>query len=169
MEYSATEDKCYCYPCRNFPPTSGIHIETAFTKDGFSNWKTACEKGRGFKQHGKSQNHIYSMNKWAEFKKRKDTNTSILQTMNAAYAKTIDENRHYLKVVCEVLLFTATQSVAQRGHRETSESDNRGNFVELMSLIATKDPIVLEKMGRGNSKYLAHSVSKTLSIPTTLI
>jgi hypothetical protein len=101
------------------------------------------------------------MNKWAEFKRRKDSDKSIRVIMNEASAKVIADNRHYLKAVCEALLFTATQNIAQRGHQETSESDNRGNFVELMNLIATRDSIVKEKMSCGNRKYLAHSVSNT--------
>ena len=62
--------------------------------------------------------------------------------------------RKYIKTVAEVLLLMATQNIAQRGHRETEGADNRGNFLEILEMIAKHDPVVQKKMkGKQNAKY----------------
>ena len=40
------------------------------------------------------------------------------------------ENRRYLSAVIDVLKFTATHRLAQRGHNESDDSPNSGNFLE---------------------------------------
>ena len=74
------------------------------------------------------------------------------------------ENRHYLKTVCEILRLSATQNVAQRGHRESAESQNRGNFLEILDLISTRDDVVRKRVefGPQNAKYTHHSVQNAV-------
>ena len=74
------------------------------------------------------------------------------------------ENRHYLKTVCEILRLSATQNVAQRGHRESAESRNRGNFLEILDLISTRDDVVRKRVefGPQNAKYTHHSVQNAV-------
>ena len=50
--------------------------------------------------------------------------------------KVAEVYRHYLKIVCEVLLFTATQKIAQR------ESGSVVLFIEMSILILRISPIV---------------------------
>ncbi|KAL4119154.1 hypothetical protein QTP88_012001 [Uroleucon formosanum] len=57
-----------------------------FYKIGFKNWKKALDKNAGIKGHNKSSIH-----------------------------KTFKENRYYISVIAEILLFTACQNIAQRG------------------------------------------------------
>ena len=54
----------------------------------------------------------------------------------------IARNRHYLKTVCEILLLCSYQEIALRGHREDELSANRGNFLEILSLVAKHDETV---------------------------
>ena len=46
LEYSRGRDAAYCYPCRLFTTESGRYSET-FTKNGFCDWKHACN-GKGW-------------------------------------------------------------------------------------------------------------------------
>lgn len=57
--------------------------------------------------------------------------------------------------VCDVLRFCCKQEIALRGHDESSESSNRGNFLELMSLLTRYNPIVHDRFLNGpqNAKY----------------
>ena len=41
-----------------------------------------------------------------------------------AFIKQVKENRHYVKTIAEVMLLTATQNMAQRGHRENLNIEN---------------------------------------------
>ena len=64
----------------------------------------------------------------------------ILSKLQESHKQDVKENRDYLKVIIECLMFTAQQNIAQRGHDEqrdglSNSSDvNRGNFLELIHL-----------------------------------
>jgi hypothetical protein len=42
-------------------------------------------------------------------------------------------------------MYTATQNIAQRGHRENEQSSNRGNFLELLKLFRNTIPLLKKK------------------------
>ena len=69
-----------------------------------------------------------------------------------------------MKTICEVLLLTATQNLPQHGHRESEESTNRGNFLEILKLVASHDEIVQKRLTEGpqNAKYKHHSIQDAL-------
>ena len=58
LEYSDKLDVCYCFPCCKFGANNDR--EFVFTKQGFSNWKTALEKDKGFTKHASSHCHLKS-------------------------------------------------------------------------------------------------------------
>ena len=80
------------------------------------------------------------MAKWIDSRANKKRNTSILSKLQESHKHDVKENREYLKVIIECLMFTAQQNIAQRGHDEqrddlSNSSDvNRGNFLELIHL-----------------------------------
>ena len=80
------------------------------------------------------------MAKWIDSRANKKRNTSILSKLQESHKHDVQENREYLKVIIECLMFTAQQNIAQRGHDEqrdglSNSSDvNRGNFLELIHL-----------------------------------
>ena len=120
-------------------------------------------KDGGFKVHEKSEGHINAMFAWGEHKKAILTDSSILDALNEAYNKKVQENRKYIKTVAEVLLLTSTQNIAQRGHRETEGADNRGNFLEILEMIAKHDPVVQKKMkGKQNAKYTSSVIQNEI-------
>ena len=113
-------------------------------------------KDGGFKLHEKSEGYVSAMYAWREHKKAMITDSSIRNVMNEAYKRKVQENRKYIETVAEVLLLTATQNIAQRGHCKTQEEEfcNKGNFLAILEMIAKHDPVVQEKMmGRKNAKY----------------
>ena len=58
-------------------------------------------------------------------------------------------------MVAEVLLLCSRQEISFRGHDKSSESLNKGNFKEILSLVAKNDPVVAEKFfyGPRNALY----------------
>lgn len=74
---------------------------------------------------------------WTEYKRSATTSSSLLSSLGNKYDKLVKANRKYIKTVAEVLLLTATQNIAQRGHRDTD--GNKGNFLAIMELIAKND------------------------------
>ena len=48
-----------------------------------------------------------------------------------------NENTKNLKIIIKLVLFCARQGIAFRGHDETNESSNKGNFIELIELVSS--------------------------------
>lgn len=74
---------------------------------------------------------------WTEYKRSATTSSSLLSSLGNKYDKLVKANREYIKTVAEVLLLTATQNIAQQGHRDTD--GNKGNFLAIIELIAKHD------------------------------
>lgn len=73
----------------------------------------------------------------------------------------MEENRHYVKT--NVLLLTATQNVAQRVHRESSDSKNKGNFLATPNEIAKHDQFIQKRMDAyRNAKYTSHQIQNKI-------
>ncbi|KAF3856817.1 hypothetical protein F7725_017540 [Dissostichus mawsoni] len=162
LEYSPSKDSSHCYACRHFSLPSAS--ESVFTSEsGFSHWKKAMFKDGGFKLHEKSEYHINAMFAWNEHKRVALTDSSIVDMINKEYRKKVEENRSYIKTVADVLRLTATQNIAQRGHRESEESDNKGNFLEILEMIAKNNAVVAKKnKAQGDAKYTSSTIQNEI-------
>ncbi len=69
---------------------------------------------------------------WKDYETAVKKNITLLNVLNKEHDKQIKDNWEYMKTIAEVLLLTATQNIAQRGHDESAESDNRGNFIAIV-------------------------------------
>ena len=91
---------------------------------------------------------------------------SISTLHDANHHKLVQENRHYLKVICEILLLTAQQKIAQhKTGRSFRVADiniealdyglSCGNFLAILALVVKHDPVVAAKIriGPRNAKY----------------
>ena len=68
------------------------------------------------------------------------------------HKKQTQENHDYNKSVAEVLLLTATQNIAQRGHRETVQSGNKRNFLATLEDLGNHNTVVKKKLKTGHAK-----------------
>jgi len=82
------------------------------------------------------------MQAWSQYKLNAKHHVSIAQRMDSSRMQIISDNRHYLKALVRVLLLCALQEIGLRGHRECTDASNRGNFLEILALVASHDPIV---------------------------
>ena len=62
LHYDEDKDAVFYLTCLKAAETNSLSVQSliqgdAFTKKGFSNWKKACEKSRGFKKHQTSKAH----------------------------------------------------------------------------------------------------------------
>ena len=80
------------------------------------------------------------MLKWINAKSNQKMNNTILNQLDSQHQVAIKKNRQYLKVIIEILMFTAQQNIAQRNLEECRQNIheisnvNRGNFIELLNL-----------------------------------
>ena len=113
-----------------------------FTKAGFSDWKHAVGKNGILQGHAGCYSHILAMQSWNQYKKNEKLGTSVVNQLDSTRSKQIYSNRYYLKSIAETLLQTSCLKIALRGHDESKSSVNRGNFLEIFSVIARYDPLV---------------------------
>ena len=167
LEYSVEKDACYCYPCRLFGSARAIgssRPETAFTLTGFSDWKHATGKKGILICHSNSFSHKESMVAWEQYRITSERGTSILNRINSSWETTIANNQHYIKTISEILLFCSRQEIGIRGHREDKSSRNRGNFLELLDLVAKHDTVIQQKITNTpqNAKYISPQIQNDL-------
>ena len=167
LEYSVEKDACFCYPCRLFGSASAIgssRPETAFTSTGFKDWKHATGKKGILVCHSNSFSHKESMVAWEQYRVTTERGTSILNRINSSWETTLANNRHYIKTIAEILLFCSRQEIGIRGHREDKSSMNRGNFLELVDLVAKHDTVVQQKIANApqNATYLSPQIQNDL-------
>jgi len=90
-------------------------------------------------------------------------NCHIRNVLEVQTSDQIMKNRLRFKTSIDTIRFLSLQSYAFRGHDESTESRNQGNFLEMIKLIASYndevEKIVLEN-DPYNSKYTSHKIQK---------
>uniref|UniRef100_A0A673HRZ6 TTF-type domain-containing protein n=1 Tax=Sinocyclocheilus rhinocerous TaxID=307959 RepID=A0A673HRZ6_9TELE len=134
-------------------------LDKSVFESGFNNWKKATYKEGGFRIHARSECHKQAMVAWKDYETAVKNNRTLLNVLNKEHDKQIKDNREYMKTIAEVLLLTATQNIAQRGHDESAESDNRGNFIAILETIAKHDKTLKKRLHSiHNAKYTSKAI-----------
>ncbi len=140
LEYSVKTDVCYCFPCRLFGSNSGgskSRPVQVFTVTGFRSWKHATGMKGSLTVHDSSSAHQQAVVAWEMYNVTAKSNTTVIDQLGNAREELMRKNRHYIKSIAEVLLLCSRQDIPLRGHRESPESANRGNFLEILLLVAS--------------------------------
>ena len=163
LEYSIKKNMAFCFPCYLFDTVPSKH--PTFTTDGFQTWKRInCGKKCTFVQHEGEHNsqHSFAMQRWNNLI---DSSRHIDKVMNTFSIQEILQNRLRLKTSLETVKWLAMQGCAFRGHDESMNSTNRGNFIEMIKLQAKVNQeiagIVLENSPQ-NAKYTSPKIQKEL-------
>lgn len=166
LEYSICKDAVFCFYCRHFGRESKSCV---FRTEGFCQWNKCfgTPEHNRLTMHEKSNDHIFSIERYNAYKNMKKSGNSkqnVVSLLDNAHQQEVRNNRHYMRVICDILRLTGCQNLAQRGHFENERSMNRGNFLELLSLVARSDPIVNEKLTNNpqNAKYTSHQMQDAL-------
>jgi len=61
---------------------------------------------------------------------------SIATIIDTKYKESVKKNRQYITILLDNLLFCCRQGIPIRGHDESIESSNKGNFIELLHQVA---------------------------------
>ncbi|XP_074535563.1 LOW QUALITY PROTEIN: zinc finger MYM-type protein 1-like [Halichoeres trimaculatus] len=78
-------------------------------------------------------------------------------TSQSNYKPHILDRREYLKRIAAVTAFLGKQGIAFRGHNESLESSNKGNFIECMQLLEKFDPFLQKYKPASCATYLSPS------------
>ena len=160
LEFSLIDKSAYCFPCFLFSRTHAQRGSNGtFISSGFRNWKHALEKGKGFVKHDSSRDHsaaVTAMN----LRKSK-----VLPTMLSALdSSQKNAQSKHIVAAAKTALHLARQGLAFRGHDESTDSFNRGNFLETLDLLIQNDTDLQEalKCLPQNAKYTSPDAQKEL-------
>ena len=163
VEYSIQKDAIFCYPCRFFSLPGTTRTEENFRSIGYRDWKHATGKNGALEKHDKCQSHHQAMLSWIDFQNNSSQEKSVAQRLDRSRSTMIEQNKHYMKTVVEVLLLCARQNIPMRGHDESDSSTNRGNFIEILHTIASHDPVIKERLtGNRSSIYTTPPIQNLL-------
>lgn len=129
-------NKLFCWPCLLFGMEKNV-----WNKSGFSDLNHFSTSS---KRHEKSNEHIQNLLKLKMFgKQRIDLLIDTHKTFNInEHNKKVTKNREILKRFIDVVCFLSKQELAFRGHDESSESVNKGNYIETLDLIRQYDQLL---------------------------
>ena len=84
--------------------------------------------------------HSRCMEALDEFKEKIKHGSKIIKSFSCD--KTVKENRVYMRGVIESIIYTCCQNIGLRGHREHPSEINRGNVLEILTLLENFCPII---------------------------
>ncbi|GJX34344.1 zinc finger MYM-type protein 1-like protein [Tanacetum coccineum] len=166
LEYSDKKDAAFCFPCYLFvrKPIGRAGSDT-FTAKGFNNWRkvnsgTACP----FVNHeGKTpaSAHNFSVRCYEDLKNKV---CHIENVIDKQTEQEIMDNRLRLKVTIDSTKWLTLQTCPLRGGDERPTSLNRGNYLELVKLLAlyNKDVARVLENAPKNAKYTSPDIQKEL-------
>ena len=126
----------FCWPCLLFKPG----VSSTWTLVGYKNMQgflSDCQK------HEKAKSHMeaYKMLNIFDVSERVDVIFSRARREEIErFYEEVRQNRVTLKILSEAVLYLGKQELSFRGHDESSASVNKGNYRELLGLIAKFDP-----------------------------
>ena len=114
----------FCWPCLLF--CAGI--SSSWTKTGFRNIKgflSDCQK------HEKARSHMAAYKTWKTYGSGPRVDSLVSQARRDEiqhHNEEVRQNREMLKNITEAVLSLSGQELAFRGHDESNDSLNRGNY-----------------------------------------
>ncbi|XP_030505402.2 uncharacterized protein LOC115720392 [Cannabis sativa] len=131
LEYNISKNSVFCLYCYIFKPNNGKQGGgQTFVSKGFSNWK---DKKRFIIRVGDhNSDHYQSYKKCEDLMNEKQQIQHIFSKKNNN-----DLNSYYVRLTASVdsIRFLLRQGLAFRGHDESQNSTNQGNFLELLTFL----------------------------------
>lgn len=164
IEYSEREDAVFCFPCRHFSGNILRKGETlgqrTFIDKGFKKWRDSKAL---LLQHSQSDRHTSSIRAWTDFKNVcLHKNLSVASQLCTTRSKEIQENRQHIKTLFRATSFLGRQGLPFRGHSESTDSSNRGNFLEILELLSEENDQLKSKMSQRYGHYASHEYQNDL-------
>ena len=155
LHYIEENDAVLCYICadqnRQGKCSNVKNKETAFTEDGFSNWKKAIKR---FHEHQKSECHISATERHIGIIA---LSGNVIEMCSVTAKKNMEENRRCFIKIIESVRFLCRQGIAMHG-----DTGDESNFSQLLKLRANDFPFLSGWLQRKNDKYTSHDIQNEL-------
>lgn len=160
LVYSANLDAAYCIPCVLFADEPERHNLQALVNTPFRRWS----RSKIIKDHGGKKYHISAMIKSKAFITTVDRPaTKITNVLDNRRLQNIEHNRDMLRHIINVIVYLTKQGMPLRGHDESVDSRNRGNFLELIEVVAKYEPELKEHLKKHQkTSYISPSSQNEL-------
>ncbi|XP_074355637.1 uncharacterized protein LOC141695277 [Apium graveolens] len=152
---------------RRFQKSWKVWLEYFYCQ-GFNSWRKVnngkdcafrCHVGKG---DGSNSAHNFAAKCYYNLKNQPCHLEKIVEKQSA---EEIKRNRMRLKTSIDAIKWLTFQACAFRGHDESCNSKNQGNFLEMLKLLASYNPqveeIILDKTPK-NTKYTSPKIQKEL-------
>ncbi|PWZ41132.1 Zinc finger MYM-type protein 1 [Zea mays] len=160
LEYSVAKDAAYCFVCYLFKDNNKFPGGDSFVSGGFRNWNMKVR----FLRHagGLNSAHCEAEEKYNLFMKPK---SSIRESIAS---NSVEYKAQYLARLTwslQCIRYLLRQGLAFRGHAEGKDSNNKGNFRELLQWLAWNfeevNKVVLGN-APNNCQLIDHKIQKQL-------
>lgn len=161
LVYSPSKMSAFCICCLLFSRSD--HQSALVQETGFNQWK-APER---MSVHENAKSHRECFTEWKEMERNLSENRSLIDSeLWSQIKKEKQKWRDILTRILHCIKYLATQNLALRGHRESLAHDkdcNMGNFLGLLKLLATVDPVMKEHLKcveshPGSTSYLSPGI-----------
>jgi len=129
LSYSIKNKKIYCLYCALFARNN----KPNWTRHGFSNWNKGTTS---IIMHETSEAHIMASIKAAY----RQAEYPLIQSMKESAIANIAFNKEIVKHLIDLTLYLGRHSLPFRGHREGWQENIRGNYKDLVLLLAKYSP-----------------------------
>jgi hypothetical protein len=129
--------RLFCWPCLLFVPGKS----KTWTINGYCDVRSFLSDCR---KHEKANCHMEAFKKWKTFDltDRVDVLFSRARREDVErHNEQVRQNREMLKTISEAVLYLGKQELAFRGHDESTESLNKGNYRELLECLSKFDSV----------------------------
>ncbi|XP_044171572.1 uncharacterized protein LOC122955905 [Acropora millepora] len=164
LHYVEKTDMVLCFTCVKAIQNnmlSSTKADPQFTRIGYSNWKNAMDKKKGFQKHALSESHKEAVAR--VITAPATTTGDVGELLSEKHAKEKAINRKILLTILSNVRFLARQALPLRGNWDTdSASEINSNFYQLLKLRSEENPEISEWLSRRTEKYTSPMVQNEM-------
>ncbi len=158
---SAVKKKMYCWPCLLMKPSHGCVVWSKLGFGDLSNFD------RAYKRHENSNEHVSAcarLSCMGRIRVEHAINEGA-RIQVAKHNETVKQNRAFLNRLIDVTSLLGRQELSFRGHDESSESSNKGNYREFTETLAKYDS-VLSTQFESSTVFsgMSHTIQNDLNV-----
>ena len=105
---------------------------SSFASTSFKSWR---KLNPHISDHENSPTHEEAFLAWKDLKQRQKAGRLLNQELHYQIRSETDKWRYILKQVLDVIHLLSRQNLPFRGHIGNTDSDNKGNFLEVIELV----------------------------------
>ena len=156
------KEKLYCYTCILLGGEKEWSLEGVCMS---KNFEKKAEKHQNSRKHLQNEEciHLLGRNKRIEYCLSEAARLQAVKHNNL-----VKQNRLIVERLIDVVCFLGTQELAFRGHFENEDSDNKGNYLEMLELLSRQEQYIRDHLQsssgfKGTSSIIQNELIETVT------